>query len=551
VPADGKALLQWFSSAHTLYWDFHNPFSLPITFDDFEMIANAALEEKHPLHGLVKDVQGLKEPLELLRLTGAQVAKHAVGMMIDTRGAYLDEVIQIKTRYLQELRTKNQESGKAISIGIMGAGPGGWTRALVAGIKGAQVQVIENRTEYTRDRVIKVNQLEQLLLLGVTERLIKKGQLDPDADIIRVPIYALEQTLEEIATELFGTKEVKVEGKVIDGLPGGPQGKGAYLYKLPDQTAALGHADLIVDATGAKAQVASSLLVGKTILSEPQMMFSVLLKKGAVSDVTKPANFQEVAHFSTPNEEYLFIQLSSQGQAELKAAQLQVLDMQEEIKRLKNEGKAISEQRVKLQDAEAHLEELMTNALGELGISVDDIILDRFGKKSLSAFSASIEERKSPCHIVGNSLVMQSGDALATPDPKAALGATHALLGATLFSKALDDLLQKVPLNQIHRTFSLGAMNQARALETESFGARGSIASATLAFHLRELVARKVLTSEESRLLESLDAKARHGIAFTAQELAFLVELEPRLEGSSEPSFEAVANVIADLTAGE
>lgn len=496
-PANDKEAVSWFEVAHQMHWDFENPFSIPITMEDFAQLAKNALSlPSHQFHSLLQDSAELRERLDLLAKAETGVRYYALGHDFNV-DAHLDEVIAIKTAYLRALKEKSRElyQARPITVGVMGGGPGGWSRAFVAGIKGANVKLIDDRSTYTRPNVIKLQATKQMALFGMAERLKKKNE---SSDGSTVSISALEKSFMELATEVLGT--VKVEGKFLNVLPDAKTGKAGYLYQDKEGKVEFTAADLIVDATGSNAAVASALMVGRQILSEGDLMVAIVLEKAA-GDAKHLTKGREVVQLATPQSDYLLIQLDAKQQSALQ------------------KFKKSNPSKEKLQ---SFLKKLCLPSASKSKVSW------------ISDFDVVLGERALPAELVGDTLVMQSGDAMATPDPKAAQGTMHAIQGSLPFSKAIDDMRQRSPTSQVHRAFTRAAIIQAQEVEELSFRSRGGVESATLAYHVKELVSKGKLSTDEAEVLIAVEEKVKFQIILTSAEKEKLQAIRAKAESDAD-----------------
>ncbi len=601
-------------AAHDLYWNFHNPCEPSIGLQDFTLMWQQMENNRIPFpHGV--DVARFNERINALQTVQANIVAYGNGskyqeLQIEHPTDFHDHKIE----YLQAVRTEAilaQAGQPAPKVLIMGAGPGGLLRALAGGLKGADVEVLEKRGGFTRKNMVKLKHQPILNYFGVTDTMVAEGYMHPKrgADI-NVQIMGLQRALAKSVDDLLGENTVKTGYDLVDiqaAVVGDPENERIVtggLIRSGDE-AVWTQADLIVDATGAGAAAAKILGSKREVLSEDSMMVAAVYK-----DIPQEPSVEERipgsqkwnVHLSTPEFNYELILPTDEQQAEITEYQNRIGQLQEtriEIDRLvkkidnsmdsEGEGNALAlvyadtlyrrltgeelepneeinwpvlkgSAKDALQDYSEQIDQiqsLLTSKIREIATNVasgDPNFLGPIESKNIdvaNAFRIEISQRK-PAVIVGNCLVQQSGDALATPDPMSGTGCNTALKGATIFARSLGALQAGKSTDQQLRDFTFATNKQTRALVEDSFTARtepskGIHQKATPAYIFQRAISTGTLSQTDKEVFERLEFKASHKIPFSKTDQKLWQKLRPRIQ--TVAAAEAAQNVdISKLT---
>lgn len=217
---DAEFKLRLFKDVSLVYWALNNPFELHVGLEGI----SAILQDEHELAQL--DLK-FESPHEKYRFTQNVRLLHATSSDIETKARAIEdydlilenlsEVIRFKTEMLQKKRRKALKEGKSLpTITIMGGGPAGLSRLIVAGLKGAPVQIIEKRPEYLRKNMIELSPSPIIDYLGVYERLFQANAIYRHPEkYFYVKLQDLEKVLKAIATEIFGNESFHILGKCV------------------------------------------------------------------------------------------------------------------------------------------------------------------------------------------------------------------------------------------------------------------------------------------------------------------------------------------------
>lgn len=583
-------------ACHDFYWDFHNPLAAGMTFDQFIELNNW-IDMTPELAEFFKDIPRNIDAAKLKMLSDSDVTIKIENRAKTYEGLSDQDKVKADAHKMEYLRGKmkvgraqwGHRAEGAPNVVIFGGGPGGLTHSLAAGISGANVKVIEKRSNYERPMVIQLHSQPLLHYFGIYNRLSREKQLGGTPAMARVQIMHLESAIEKVAKELMGNK-VFVSGEPVDIVVGNVRNsakdKGTVqticLVKETGQKDVTPfQADMIVDSTGARAAAAKILGVNPAqTLSKPIAMVVVVLKSvkpslgaagppvsapsgtlgppasaasgtpgppvsassgapGPAVSTAKPtmstiknADY-DYTRLPTPNVEYL--QIQPKGAVHDKIVDL--LEKSEKLKQrledLRNQPQTqqindlispLAKQLDSVQEELSQLSnEIAKSATEQTGLSDREVV-------KVSTFPVQVAKRKAAV-IVGNSLVMQSGDALITPDPKTGLGANTAIKGARIFAKTLQDLSQidsnghspsPESLEASYRNHSFASTAQAEGMVSASSKIRiqqGSNAYSTMDYAFHELSKRAdLVTADEIKMLQGLLQRKRLEQPFTAED---------------------------------
>lgn len=578
-PKTNEEKIEWFSQSNELMSAFSDPFEPHIGIEGFCNSVLAALDGEESAFSEQIEKMGttekseLREKVELLKNASSQIKDMTTGQQYKAMRndpELRPKMIEAKNTFLKNKRAQNKVSNnKSVSVNIIGGGPGGMIRSLIAGVKGHKGMVIEMREDYTRDNMVKLSETPTMKYFGVRERLVEKGLINKDSSSIEVKLKDLEDTLDEIAQEIYGDDDYRVTGQVIDVLPGS-DGKANCLVKKgkrrgPKKDVVMS-ADLHVDSTGARADMGKMLEVGTQKLANSQMMVALVMKKESSSKGSSTGTeFSASIPLSTPDQNYSLIQPSVENQTKLRELNEQRSQLWSEItslntnigkvqnssfpelyrgniegrlpentlKQLKNDYGGTKQYDAKLiEAAKKHitgLESKKKEVEGKTETILYTIASEQQGKtitksdvKQIAPFNIELHQRDQPSVVYGKSVMMYSGDSLATPDPKSGAGAGHALAGGTLFSKVLDDQDNGRTPDQIRTRFNHGSELQTKQVTGQGISSRKQIKTEdpglTTTYILGQSESLGFIDHDDNSFIQIMASKKEHGGAINEQE---------------------------------
>lgn len=498
---------------HDIYWSFHDPFESQIGMEGFCQSFLEALQGKEsPFLTLVQEMgntskNALKEKVELLNKALKEIQSRGAGQKYTEFGKQQPQEAQaIKQQFLRNKRLENLgRIPYPLKINIIGGGPGGLMRALVASVKGHECRLIEMREHYSRDNMVKIKDTPLLNYFGIRDKLIAAGKINPDSEgNFAVKLKDLETILNGIAIDLHGDESFRLQGQAVDIVPG-KDGKVNCLVKegardAPKKDLVL-EADLHIDSTGARADVGKMLGIRTDQRGGAEVMVAAVFKKDQFKQIKQNPALNDqlpfVVPLSTPEYDYVLIQTNKELQTELKELNHQKDELVKQEKKLKaslqsfktssmpelyrgNIEASLSSTTVKrlqkrygtgeeydkklIENGQSQLKKLETKRLkiqGKIDKALYLILSKQQNQKvtkdqvqSVASFNVELHQRLKPSTVYGASLVMFSGDSLATPDPKSGVGANHAIGGSAIFAKTLDDRLNGVSPEQTSARFN-------------------------------------------------------------------------------------------------
>lgn len=445
---------------HDLYWSFNSPFETSIDFKDFLQLCHVIKSDKnHPLHS---QVSKNSEQIEKLSEHGKKITHYGNGD--GYREFYMKnpELAKAhKKEFIRSIRTTNLEKlkGKEPNVLIIGAGPGGLMRGLVGALKGVNTTIVEKRDTNTRSNMVKISNLKMLDFFGVRDHLITQNQIFLTDEFTSVSISSLQNALDDSIKTLFDGEISKKTGYEVSEIKS-QDGKTVCNCKGKDKTEISFQPDIIVDSSGAGASVAK--LIGnerKVVSSAKSMMVAAVFnlngnrKSEENSEIKKTRNSLQV-QLDRPGMQYELILPGETQQKKLfkieetMSKTIPGTDQWERLIKQKNEL----------------LKEIAIAAGKKHGLSEEEA---KNNINMLSSFPIDVSHRR-PCSIVGNCIVQQSGDSLATPDPLSGTGCLTALKGATVFSRSLDDLIENKSKEEQFQNYNYGSKVQTDFLISKS-----------------------------------------------------------------------------------
>jgi outer membrane lipoprotein SlyB len=584
-PKSDVERLQRFEQCSEIYWSYSDPFEAHFGLDGFCNIVLDSLSGKEtPFRSLFekmpkKEKNNLMKTITLLKQSSSQIQDTVTGKIYkDLRNdpSLRQAVIEIKTRFLGHKRAQNKNlNSEPVSVNIIGGGPGGMIRSLIAGIKGHTATVIEMRESYTRHNMVKLVETDIIKYFGIRERLEQRGHIDSKTSAIEVKLKDLEDTLDDIAQEIYGGEEYRMTGQVLDILPGSDSKAGCLIKKGakngPKEDVFL-TADLHVDSTGARADMAKMLGIGTQKIADSQMMVALVMKgeTGGKGKTEGETEFSSAIPLSSPDQHYSLIQPSVKNQeilGDLIATKTEVwrkmTRLQENIEKMstsaidlrpnieaaldektlrsikKHKGdkynikllESANRQLMSLKKEHMKIEKKIDSVLLRIASEQQERKIEKDDIEQIAPFNIELHQRIEPSIVHGTSIMMFSGDSLATPDPKSGAGAGHALAGGTVFAKVLEDKRNRLTPEEIKVRFNYGSQQQMSQVTGQGVSSRMQLQEdpkLTETYFLHEGVKLQFLTAEEAKTLEILSSKKIYGGFLTPEEQLILHDLKDR-----------------------
>jgi len=578
-PQSDDEKIEWFAQCTELFSTFSDPFEPHIGIDGFRDGVLDALDGKEsPFSEQIesmgtKEKGELREKVELLKKASSQIKDITTGKQYNEMRndpKLRREMIKAKNNFLKNKRAQNkQRNNKSVSAIIIGGGPGGMIRSLVAGVKGHNSKVIEMRDSYTRDNMVKLSETPSMKYFGVKDRLVEKGVIETGKSSVEVKLKDLEDTLDDIAKEIYGDEEYRVTGQVVDIVPGN-DGKANCLVKKGSRKGpkedVMMSADLHVDSTGARADMGKMLEIGTQKMAGSQMMVALVMKKESSSKgKSEGTEFTASIPLSAPDQNYSLVQPNVENQAKLRELNEQRSQLWQQINSLKAnsdklqnssipelyrgniEGRlpkdtlealknehggpeqydaklieAAKEQITGLESKKEEVESETENILYTIASEQQGKTVTKSDVKQIAPFNIELHQRDQPSVVYGKSVMMYSGDSLATPDPKSGAGAGHALAGGTLFSKALDDQDNGLSPDQIRTRFNHGSKMHMEQVTGQGIGSRKIIKTEdpglTTTHILKESSKLEFIKEDDVTLIQVMVSKKKYGGTINEQE---------------------------------
>lgn len=537
---------------HDFYWDFHTPQSLPVNFESLIDIVNQHSD-------LFPSDENGRQLLQLFSKDHSIVQKYGVDDIPSILS--FEEYRLHKNDYLKDKRDQavaklSAEGAKPQRVVIAGGGPAGLMRGLIAALNGHDVRVIEKRSDYSRDNVIKLTDHRFMQYFGISDSLIVKGKIYPPEKLgtessFAIALKHLESELADLLEELF--PGVLHTGKeLIDIREGAIEGKtetGA-LFKNNEGISEWHPADVIVDAAGGR-EISSKRIGGERLpFSEHKIRIAVAIR-------TTTPNYDQYGPLATPQMEYAILEpkkhdelrqyfedsksLSEEHQALSKA--IQSLSDEKLSKYMKSvfEDKLARRLRVDVHHPDLmhlgklHLEKLqrkINEAKSNYEVLLREEIESYFNENPFMfpnvnpnldydqdiAFAGAFHVHVSlgmPTRKVGGADIVKSGDSVVTPDPFAATGAKTAIKGGPMFARYLNTRSLQ-PHKALHQLdFGISRLNDevVHGSLTVRHGEKTSQRACIVA--LREHGA---LTEQEAMFLDLCLFKVAEGIDLSEQD---------------------------------
>ncbi len=353
--------------SHDLYWQFHSPFDTQINFSDFiEMYEQFGVTAEDELE-LEINMRLIESKIEHLRNLKETIESWGHGEDYwKFQQSHPEDVEKIKMEFLKKEREKNaanlQNPQKVV---ILGAGPGGLIRSLVAGMKGFSVNLIEKRADFTRDNMVKIPNLPVLDYFGIRDRLLKDKQIHLTDEGTSLQIKDLQNALESCNKGLLGNVRSTSGEKVFIKETG---------YDLADiqvnitkdkkietgclirkgEKAEWRPTDLIVDATGAGAATAEILGNERQVISsqDTMMIATVFKTTNAVQTASKEKGgmknpFQ--VKLEIPGRQYELVLPTKKHQKKLMKLETQMREVKENLDKVKRSAQNLRKAHEKME----------------------------------------------------------------------------------------------------------------------------------------------------------------------------------------------------------
>jgi 2-polyprenyl-6-methoxyphenol hydroxylase-like FAD-dependent oxidoreductase len=407
-----------------------------------------------------------------------------------------------------QARQREHTGSHKPSVLISGAGPAGLIRAILSLVKGHPTQVIEARPENadTRENMVALagNAIPLLMEYGIYQYLIEHNLTYPPCrqGNFTVRLKDLEAAMKEVIRHL-SPKEIIAYDTTITGIPSRKKGE----LVLSDKTR---HSpDLLVIAEGSRSStndllktkridVLPKIPVIAAILTDPRPhirgIFSLYsyLSITLIEQITTiythtlylfKATFQGEHFFNkgrsiagslvlqVPGQDYLGTGLNAEESERLlhHANTVRALKQQldnaktpEEITRLtqayddaKKNYDSYADEWIKMSVCFANFLSLIRFVLSCGCTSITWASIHPITQKKVVSIGA--DRAQTAASLLGNTLVLNAGDSLATVDPTTGLGCRTALESSEYFETALDDLSQGKPRDLIQHNYTYAA----------------------------------------------------------------------------------------------
>lgn len=411
-------------ACHDLYWDFHNPFGCGIDS------AHWALFKDY-----FSDAQDRFTLFERLLPT---IERYGNGAKY--RQLFDESIWQHKIQYLRNKRVERAH----IRVAIFGGGVAGLIRLLVGWLGGADVRLYEKEhPQYSHPNVLKIRLLPMLDYFGIRDWLLYRQKIYNFASpILCVMPQDLNAVLRTLMSEL-GASACLQAGYEFSGIDAkGVDIEGKTRFK--DKPA------IVVDATGVRAIVAEALGNKALALTDESLIVVAMFDDVvAIRNGDEEYTTRALKQFALATPECRCELILPQKHIQQKLMQLQDAGQQEEANRLLR--------KIALEGAEDDPDLDHTHVINESQI------------RSVAAYRITLAQRRC-AQLVGDIIVQQSGDSIATADPLAAIGTTTALKGATIFSKSTE--LMHLSLEKQLEAFVFATSRQTKTLLQKSLKAQ-------------------------------------------------------------------------------
>lgn len=461
-----------------------------------------------------------------------------------------DDLREVQSHTLERLnrtRAVNRAKweGHPARVNIVGGGPGGLARGIVASTLGANWQVVEMRerekegwVKVARKNVVKIDSVEAvqfLLFSGVIETLlledkisIKKG-LD-GSNYVMASIGSIEEAMTKALKSMEDEGGGMVSAQAVDirtGLNDEEHLITEVIVKGEDQPDRA-ESDVVVLADGAGGIASKIFGDTREALSNQTMMFAVNLencqpgKKGEKYFYTPPPGqikFDKVAiHGMLGSNAYATLLVSTKSAREIRAKQRELSKIGDPIER--KEAEDVLNQWF-LDSATSYMEWLGYKTLNP-------------SKESLAKpFNVTIAKADKPSKVEGDALILRAGDAYATPDPLGSIGLATAIATALQFSDILTSKLHGKTVLSISEEHNYASGKTYDNLVIESFSARerNDLFERTPLARLRQFIKRRGMNHEMANGLTMAFQKHQSRGTLAEEDIGWLTKAQQYLEG--------------------
>lgn len=515
---DAESHFKWFRLCSDLFWTVNNPFELHVGLKTLCAILLANLDQKNPQfqRGAIRikhnDISLLKT-IKVLIEAADSIQKAAMGeTLIGQDASFRAAVIKYKNQFLSRVRQRNCNDRHLPRLNIAGGGPAGLLRAIVMGLKGGDVCLIEKRKDYERSNIVKLDSTPILEYLGVCDRLLQRNAIFENLRHLDVSLMHLEEVLDEIAKEIFGDNQYRVHGTVLDLKP--VSHALGCTVEMADGTSRWLAADMFVDATGPKETLARFFEVDAIPMLKPQLMLTYIRKE----KLEEPGNLTEGKMYDiavvlrTPQVLYRLIQPKENIQRDLfkLLAQKEELENSDEIDQLIRQIQ----------------KEILSDQTGK-----------KISKKKVELIKlvpVQIARRERLSLLFGNQLIMFVGDVVASPDPKSGAGAGNAIAGSALLGLIIDMYKHNRSPRLLQDFFNFGAGKHVSQVIQQGISKRKYDKAIqhiqTAAYVLDRAISHGWITQAEHVFLLRLRSREKFKISLLDQERASVKLIKERID---------------------
>ncbi len=492
-----------FNKIADLYWGFNSPFGIQISLKDY-----LEIRQEKPL---MRNLQpGMAELISLNTYTRLSP----------------NELKEVQRGAFQRLKRMRKESLGGPKVVIVGGGPGGLARGLLAASSGADWVLLEKRDRsIERKNVVKIEDgeaIELLLYFGAFESLlisesalVKEEQLADDS--ISLPIGCLEEALAASLAQLTDEGGRIERGEAVD-LRTGEAEPGRLATEVIIKDKEPKRADIIVFADGARSAMGKITLHEREPFSPQTMMFGINLK-----------NCVKISRSRTPyvppdgGIQFDFLVISGKLG---KSGYATVVVREDSANVIRSGQKAVKaivdaeERKIAEKALEQWFQDCAVHYMNWLGFKGGEAVLAR-------PFNVVISKATEAAVTQGNALILSSGDAYATPDPAASLGCAMAIKSTKQFFACLHSWREGKAHALIRDEQNLAMETIYEPFIAASLSERGRYAgkdTGTALAVLRNAEHKGLLSKEMVSGLVLAFEKHSVGAAYTREDIAWLQE---------------------------
>lgn len=474
-----------------LYWVFYSPLGLKISIADFKIMLpffKDRLSQANQLefHGLIDSsmvfIQDLEPDIETMM--NVILVENYPKLGSDN----LKELRQHRLDQLENLRRENRQHQSNPNITIIGGGPSGLIRGLTSHVLGANWQLVEKRRDQNeqwgekgRKNYINVNSsiiTASLMFFGVYDDLILRNRVEKnlelntskDEHLIQLQIGVLEESLHH---SLKALQEKNGEGKFIKGeiksiitgeildIKNNKLTKTEVSIKKSEPASEKEppfYSDIIIAADGANGTTAKLLGISREKLSTETVLFVATLENktnksipnSPFSSQSNLTSQQVLFNGYTDKNAWVTMRLDDKSEEYIQMKKQEIQKIQDPI---------LKEIEQKKFDRELHeFASSYFKTEGELNL--------------VRPVSITITKAKTAVVRQGNTILLNTGDSYATPDPSSRSGVQLALISNITLAYMLNSYQRKVdmPTSQAGYDYFMDALYKDELVDKSFWG---------------------------------------------------------------------------------